>query len=416
MTLRRAFPGVLRLLLTLTTILTVGFYGVSASAQRQNSGWQFSELPVFVNRAPRDVRDRALSAMRAAAGQGPAAELARVDLVRLGGAALPHVLPRLDSLDPSERGRVAVALGAVALRMQVADAEEVASPERALLFINRFWQDRSIEFRPPTVRRAVERLAARSLTLRREDVLHADTYALEELIGALGRVATSRDVARVRRLHPVLMHITGRGKPLAATPSLSETRKVVEDWQLFWLAEGADYVVLEGPRRVAALITETQCGKWLAHAFSSELGRALDGSAVAPQLLLALPRSALRVLGLLAAGILLATSLVLLDPSAGLVSRLRARVALASASLVASYPVVLTVVLAFELASDSPGVFRLCVEALRHGDVNLTMGALVALSLLAEVLVSLPRRLSGGVPTSSALGGRAGNSVKTCLK
>src|SRR6185295_7557492 len=108
-----------------------------------------------------------------------------------------------------------------------------------------FWQDRSIEFRPTTVRRAVDRLAERSLALRRDDVIHADTYALEALVAALGKVQSAADVARVLRLHPVLMHITGRGEALPREPSRLEVARAVEHWQRLWLEEGADYSVLE---------------------------------------------------------------------------------------------------------------------------------------------------------------------------
>src|SRR5258705_2151677 len=220
LTFRRIFPRLLRLLLTLLAVVLVGFYGAANGAKRPGSGWAFKELPVFVNLAPADVRDRAVRALRAAArDDGPEAARARAELLRLGGAALPHVLPQLDSLEPNARGRVAIALGPLALRMRVANVEDVSTPERALLFFGRFWQDRSIEFRPTTVRRAVERLSERSLTLRRDDVIHADTYALEALVAALGKVQGAADVPRIARLQPALMHITGRGEALSRTPS-----------------------------------------------------------------------------------------------------------------------------------------------------------------------------------------------------
>src|SRR5258705_824 len=170
LTFRRIFPRLLRLLLTLLAVVLVGFYGAANGAKRPGSGWAFKELPVFVNLAPADVRDRAVRALRAAArDDGPEAARARAELLRLGGAALPHVLPQLDSLEPNARGRVAMALGPLALRMRVANVEDGATPERALLFFGRFWQDRSIEFRPTTVRRAVERPPGRALRLERRD-------------------------------------------------------------------------------------------------------------------------------------------------------------------------------------------------------------------------------------------------------
>jgi len=395
LTFRRVFPRLLRLLLTLAAVVLVGFYGAANAAKRPGSGWSFQQLPVFVNPTPQDVRDRCLRAMRAVAqDDGVDAARGRVELLRLGGAALPHVLPKLDTLEPSARGRVAMALGPLALRMRVASPEDVASPERALLFWSRFWQDRSIDFRPTTVRRAVERLADRALTLRRDDVIHADTYALEALIGALGQVREQADVARVARLSSVLVHVTSRGEALAREPSVDDARRAVRRWQRLWLEEGADYSVLEGPRRVAALVTETQFGKWLAQAVAWRLGDAQDGSPVTERVLDALPKSALHVVGLLLVAIGAAAASALLDRSEGLASRLRARVAATSASLVASYPVLLTLALAIELLSRDDGVLELCAVALRRGDVNLMMGALLGLTLLSELLVTLPSRLA----------------------
>ena len=395
LTFRRVFPRLLRLLLTVTAVVLVGFYGAANSAKRPGSGWSFRQLPLFVNLEPQDVRDRAVRAMRAAArDDGPEAERARAELLRLGGAALPHVLPLLDSLEPSARGRVALALGAVALRMRVASVDDVSSPERALLFFGRFWQDRSIEFRPTTVRRAVERLSERSLTLRRDDVIHADTYALEALVAALGKVQSRADVERVARLHPVLMHITGRGEPLPRAPEAADAERAVEAWQRLWLEEGADYSVLEGPRRVAALVTETQYGKWLAQAVRWKLGRAHDGSKVSARVLSALPSSGLHVLLLLVLALAAAAGSAFLDGTAGFAERARARVTATSASLVASYPVLLTLALAFELKTRQSGVLELCAQALRRGDVNLMMGALLGVTLLSELLVTLPSRLA----------------------
>jgi peptide/nickel transport system permease protein len=406
LTFRRVFPRFLRLLLTLLAVVLVGFYGAANAAKRPGSGWAFKRLPVFVNLAPEDVRDRALRAMRGAAREdGPEAAAARAELLRLGGAALPHVLQKLDSLEPNARGRVALALGPLALRMHVASVEDVATPEHALLFFGRFWQDRSIEFRPTTVRRAVERLAERSLTLRRDDVIHADTYALEALVAALGKVQTESDVARVARLHPVLMHITGRGEALSPAPSVDEAARAVERWQGLWLDEGADYTVLEGPRRVAALVTETQFGKWLAQAFLWRLGRARDGSSVSTLVLAALPVSAVHVLLLLLFALAAAAGSALADRSAGLGQRAWSRVTATSASLVASYPVVLTLALAFELKTGRAGVLELCADALRHGDVNLMMGALLGLTLLAEALVTLPSRLAAAGHAADASDG-----------
>lgn len=399
LTFRRLFPRALRLLLTLAAVVLVGFYGAAGAAKRGGAPWPYRELPLFLNLAPQDVRDKALAAMRDAAEPDEArAARARLELFRLGGAALPHVLPRLDSLEPTARGRVALALGPVALRMRVASPEDVATSERALLFFSRFWQDRSIEFRITTVRRAVARLAERSLTLRLEDVIHADTYALESLVGALGEVHGPEDVARWQRLQPVLRHITGHGDALPSDPSVAEAAQDVERWRRLWLEQGADYAVLEGPRRIAALVTETQFGKWCAQAFWWRLDRAEDGSRVTDRVLSAAPSSALHVLVLLLGAVAAAAGSSLGGGAQGLRERALERVALTSASLVASYPVVLTLALAFELLTKRPGVLELCAVSLQRGDVNLVMGALLGITLLSELLVTLPTRLAGAAP------------------
>ena len=64
---------------------------------------RFLDLPRLFNANPRDVRSRAEEAILALSRGGPDADEARRELVRLGGAALPHLLPRLDALDPESR-------------------------------------------------------------------------------------------------------------------------------------------------------------------------------------------------------------------------------------------------------------------------------------------------------------------------
>jgi hypothetical protein len=55
---------------------------------------------------------------------------------------------------------------------------------------------------------------------------------------------------------------------------------------------------------------------------------------------------------------------------------------------------VLTLALALEIQPGHGGVLSLCAQALRVGDVNLMMGALLGVTLLSELLVTLPSRLA----------------------
>src|SRR5580704_5835308 len=72
--------------------------GEDAITERRRE--HFLDLPRFLNPRPEDVRSRAEADVRAIVSGGDAAEGAARELVRLGGAALPYVLPELDNVAP----------------------------------------------------------------------------------------------------------------------------------------------------------------------------------------------------------------------------------------------------------------------------------------------------------------------------
>src|SRR5580704_15416425 len=80
---------------------------------------RFLDLPRFLNVAPEDVRSRAAAAMAHVEAADPESEASAQELRRLGGAALPYVLPALEALEPDARRRVAVALSPLAERMHL---------------------------------------------------------------------------------------------------------------------------------------------------------------------------------------------------------------------------------------------------------------------------------------------------------
>jgi hypothetical protein len=234
-------------------------------------------LPVFVNLHPDNARELAQRLTeRVAESDDP--EAAR-HLVVLGGAGLPYVLPHLDELSPTERGRVALALKPLALRMGIATSLELGDPDTASLFWTRFWQDRALDFRPIVVRRLVKRLTERSLALRRDDVIQLDTYALPELVKALGRVKNRADIERVRRLGLLLAHITEKDWRLEGTPSLADAQRLVLVWQAWWLSEGASYVALDGISKATATVSQTRYGRWL-YSLPLEFGKRHDRGAL----------------------------------------------------------------------------------------------------------------------------------------
>ena len=140
-----------------------------------------------MNSEPRDVRSGARDALAEVASDDPRKgdEGARA-LRRLGGAALPYVLPLLDTLSPDARGRAAVALAPVAARMGLGDRAGLDQPETAAPFWARFWDDRALDFTRTAVDRAVERLVEHGSDLRERDLAALDTFALPEILRAIG--------------------------------------------------------------------------------------------------------------------------------------------------------------------------------------------------------------------------------------
>ncbi|MEI9939675.1 MAG: hypothetical protein WDO69_20845 [Pseudomonadota bacterium] len=464
--MRAAIRRLFGIALTLIAV-SVGMFWASATyaGRPGNSRTSpFAALPVFFNPRPIGVRELSTRALHSIARGGLPAVAAQISLARLGGAALPYVLPALDSLDPHSRERVALALTPVAVRMEVASPEELADGAQAVLFWTRFWQDRAIDFRAASVRHLASRLAERSIALRREDLIHVDTFALKALIDELGRVDTLEDVARVQRLSSVLAHVTDLSVACPSGASVADARGVVDTWRDFWELHGSEYSALDGPRRLAATFVETQYGKWLAAVLRGGLGRtqrgerALDlvlhglattsfllfvglgggfplgvawtrferrshkfatrvASAIAGTALAAIPCATfVRLFAGPSAGLLSAVCLVTITTAAW-VSRHLARSAMSqsvspiaaafsvSAPLGATYPpFVLSAIVLVELIFRLPGLGRTAAVALASGDVNAWMAASLALasaSLLLRHAADLIRPRASSSPIES---------------
>lgn len=263
--MRRALGRLLGVVLTLALVSVVALSALAELA-RAFRGGEAAKLPLFFNGTPSNVHDKAEALVERVVSSRASAEDAR-ELARLGGAALPHLLPKLDALRPKERMKVALALAPVARRMGIDDPDALASGERAVAFWERFWQDHSFDFRPQVVRRLVQRYAERSSVLARDDILRLDTYALPELVLALGRIRTAEDVARAHRLTQVLEHTTGRGPVVGRDASVAQARASARVWRTFLVEEGADFTTLDGPRRLVAMFAQTVYGRWLGRVF-----------------------------------------------------------------------------------------------------------------------------------------------------
>lgn len=262
--LREALKRLLGLIPTLLVVSLIAFWGLSRALERPSRADEPTR-PLFFNRVPIDVTQHArLLATAIAKGSTPIDAVAKqpeaVELVRLGGATLPGLMPFLDSLPPQQRARVALALAPLAGRMGIADPDDFASPETATAFWSRYWLDRSIDFRSQVVDRAIRRLAQRSSALRRAEVNQLDTFALPGLMDAL---ESEKDPATLNQLLSVVSHITDGAcgsTPEGASPPL-QTR--TQDCLRWWSNNRHAFAQFDGNRRLVAMLQETQYGQWV---------------------------------------------------------------------------------------------------------------------------------------------------------
>jgi ABC-type dipeptide/oligopeptide/nickel transport system permease component len=273
--------GLLRRLLWLgpTLILvTLLAFGVLASALPEQAG--VPHLPLYLNPAPSGVEQRALSAVASVAQGGPEHEAEARELARLGGAALPFVLPALDTLTPEGRARVARALAPVRARMGFEPGVDDAGQE--VLFWSRFWEEHSIDFRPIVAEQAVRRFSQRSSSSRLSEIRRLDTFALGELIAAMTPIESDADVARLAVLSELAAGMTGEAQlrsPHGA--SLAQARAVSLAWQDFWSARRVELSTYRGAERLVAMFRDTRYGNWAAQAARRQLGALRDGRSAA---------------------------------------------------------------------------------------------------------------------------------------
>jgi ABC-type dipeptide/oligopeptide/nickel transport system permease component len=256
----------------------------AATAERRD---RFLDLPLFFNLRAEDVRSRTARALQDIAVAEPgsvAGDAARRELLRLGGAALPVLLPRLDGLSPEARVRVALALAPLAERMGLAHQGEIHDADEVVLFWNRFWEARGIEFREANARTAVARYGRHGTEARAEQLRLLDTYALPYLFELVERPADPSELPQLGRLLEVMSQVTGRDDRLAEATTVEAAAVAVDRWRHWWLVHAADYQSLSGADRVAAVAVQTRYGKWVYEALWLRMGTDDEGRAVQDQL------------------------------------------------------------------------------------------------------------------------------------
>lgn len=296
---------------------------------------KFLDLPRFLNFAPQDVRARTNAAITAILDDDTTtSELGRRELVRLGGAALPHVLPQLDALSPEPRSKVTIALAPIGDRMGFA-AEKLTDPNRAVAFWTRFWNDRDIEFRRAAARSAVRRLSRYGSASRAAEMREFDTFVLEDVLAALEEPHDAGSFERTRALIEIAAHVTGRDDRIDPGDDYATAIKCVERWRAYWLVYENDFVTVEGLSRFAAVVLDTRYGKWAMSAFTQRFGPGPNGTPVLDGVIRRAPVTFTLVYGAIGLAYLLAFLLGF----AGAASNQRRREALVTFVLLGLYAV-----------------------------------------------------------------------------
>jgi peptide/nickel transport system permease protein len=233
----------------LVSALAFSLVSTSASA----TAGAYRHLPRFFNTNPQDAPTLALGALARLRTQTDPE--ATATLVRLGGAALPVVLPALEGLAPDARARVVVALRPAARRMGFSPP---TSPDQEALWWRHFWEDRALDFHAPAIRRLAHRYALSPSSARRQELRILDTAALPDLFAELGIDGPQPAPPLVGALLPVLQQALER-PPVAP----EQTPQEVLALRAFWFAHRLDYSALDGAGRATALLLETQYGKWV---------------------------------------------------------------------------------------------------------------------------------------------------------
>lgn len=297
----------IRRLLGLVPVLLVGsillFFLLGAHPKVEHPG----RLPLFFHPDPVSAEAAAAQAMRGAAAGEEASARA---LQELGGAALPHVLPRLSEFGVGERRRIAEALEPVAARMQIENSRRFRTAggdgrnaeDQHLLAWERYYEDHDLDFRPLSVERLVRRLSSRSSSLREADLTAVDTYALPYLVQALGRVDSEADVQRIGRLTPAIARFLGPAFTLPQGADRRAARELASRIREHFDRTGAKFTDLGRFERMTAHLTQTEFGVFWIQTFR-EL-RGIDTPVVYSTLALAFASSA-RLLTLAVLGALL---------------------------------------------------------------------------------------------------------------
>jgi ABC-type dipeptide/oligopeptide/nickel transport system permease component len=273
--------GLSVLAFVLTSLIPAGSLGVDPSLEVARSRQMFLDLPYFLNEAPvgaGELSQRLLQ--QVALGVDPQAQ---AELGRIGGAALPSILPRLDQLPSDARERIAASLTPVAMRMGLETSLPTGREARALAtFWLRFWDDHTLDFTTSSAARAVARYAQHGGDDRLRALRLIDTFALPAVFAELRKSDQPEQQMR-------LIHVASLATSLGPTVTPEDTPFTIararDRWLEWWYVYRRDFTAFEGSERALAAITETRYGRWTARVVTGELGvSSRDGETIVRKL------------------------------------------------------------------------------------------------------------------------------------
>lgn len=283
-----------RRILWLIPVLSVGAVFLFITLASVSTMRPAPSTVLLYNANPESAEIAAQEALRDLAARKPGAE---AELARLGGAALPTILPLLPSIPIFEQRRIVLALKPVAERMGLkqdawqhdwkptsVQAAGSASNEAdtQLLFWERYRDEHGLDLRPLATSRLVRRLVQSDVDRKNADLLALDTYALPVLVASLGRVRDASDVGRIRRIAGAISHTTGEDFSLSSDANRKEAQVLATQIRRFWDDHGAKWTELDPLSLLVGRFSQTEFARWAFRTTRQISG--LDDSEVARRL------------------------------------------------------------------------------------------------------------------------------------
>ncbi len=245
----------------------------------------FLDLPLMFNIEPVDLPRRVDRLVTKLGHPGDRGE-AVLELRRVGGVALPHLIPRIEGTEDEIRTALLEVLAGIAEPCGL--TEELEAADDAETFWTQYWDDFGVDYTPARARRLVRRLVRRDDPLARAELTRLHSYAYPPLMEAMA--TRDLDADQAQRLVTILHTIRSGGPVISETDNEEERIATDAAWLEWWRRERAGFTTYGRVERITAMVTETQYFKWLSRVFTFSFGVSQrDGQPIVTKLAEKLP-------------------------------------------------------------------------------------------------------------------------------